>query len=79
VTGGVAGVAGIHNGFRQAIYQANTPIHGAKHQGAQVRGYFSSGKIGANRVARSGRESELFWGKIGSRAGTGRHFLRVGV
>jgi len=74
----IAGVTGIGNGGGQAINQANTAIHGGKQQGAQIRGNLSAGEVGANRVARSGRKSELFWGKIDSRASASRHFLRIG-
>jgi hypothetical protein len=55
----------------------NTTIHGGKQQCAHARGYLPSGEVGANRETRSGRKAELFWGKIGSRASTSRHFLRI--
>lgn len=77
--GDVTRITGIGNGSGQAINQADTTIHGTQYQGTQVRGYFPAGEIAANRVASSRRKSELLWGKIGSRAGTCRHFLRIGV
>jgi len=76
--GDVTRIAGIGNGPGQAIDQADATIDGAQHQGARVRGHLTGAEIGANREASSGREAELFRGKIQDWASSCRHFLRTG-
>jgi hypothetical protein len=53
-------VARICDSPGQAINQANSTIQGGKYQGTQVRGYFTTGEVGANRETGSRRKTELF-------------------
>ena len=65
-------------GVRKAINHANATINRTQDGGIQIGRAFASREIGTNCVARNGRKTELFWGKIDNRASASRHFLRIG-
>ena len=62
----------------QSVLHGALTINRAQYSGTQIGREFASREIGTNCVARNGRKTKLFWGKISGRASTSRHFLRIG-